>query len=321
MRKHLIFTTIIATLTLALSGCEEVVDFEITDSDRYVAVNALPCADSTLYVNLSYSRFFLDNTPFQPVSNASITMTVNGTALASPTRQGSNYTFGYFLNGGDSLYMTINIPGRLPISTYTHIPNNPAIGNFKAEIDTLQPITAGEMSFTLTDESNLRNYYYIYVSERDSGTQWNRWENKWDTIDTVRHTTFSCLDLAVTDPSVNLSMGIIGYYQSLLFSDSLIDGEVHDMLLSIPMLKDTAEHPIQRDYTLVIESLSPEAYRYRVDVSNAHSATSYFSEPTNPYSNITGTIGIFAGIAIKKIPITFTYKEAVEEKSKSNRQQ
>ena len=70
-RKNLIFLILLALLT---AGCEEVMEFDIDEGSRAVVVNALPCADSTLFVNITYSRFFLDNTPFQPVVGADVSM-------------------------------------------------------------------------------------------------------------------------------------------------------------------------------------------------------------------------------------------------------
>lgn len=312
-RKNLIFLIFLALLT---AGCEEVMEFDIDEGSRAVVVNALPCADSTLFVNITYSRFFLDNTPFQPVVGADVSMDINGTMYSYSSYADGNYFFGQTLNGGDTLTMHVNIAGREEITGGTRVPYLPNMLNFKAELDTLQPITAGELSFTLVDDASQRNYYYIYISERDSGCRWNHWEEKWDTIDTIRHSYFSCLDLDISSPEVNSSEGLFGYFSSLLFTDSLINGQHHEMLISLMLPRDTAEHPIQRDYTLVVQSLSPEAYRYRLEVAKAGSIEQYFAEPSPIYSNIKGALGILGGISQRVIPLVFTYKDPRREEDK-----
>ena len=295
------------------------VEFDAGDIEPLVVVNALPCADSTLLVNITYSRFFLDNKEFKPVEGASVEIETGGTTLVPTHRTGANYMFNYRIAGGDSLTMHVNIDGYDEIYSATRVPYNPPIDSLKFEIDTLTPFTSGEISFTLNDDASLRNYYLIYIMERDSGSRWNSWETRWDTIDTVVHATFNCMDLSICDQSVNLSTGLLGYFGSLLFTDSLINGQNHSVLITIPMFKDTAEHPIQRDYTLVVESLSHEAFRYRAAVSKASSLTQYFAEPEKIYSNINGALGIMAGISKRTIPITFTYKEAVQDSTARRR--
>ena len=74
----------------------------------------------------------------------------------------------------------------------------------------------------------------------------------------------------------------------------------------------TAEHPLQREYTLIVEALSPEAYAYTKEVMAARGMASYFAEPARVYSNLSSGIGIFAAIARRQYPLTFTYKEAEE---------
>ncbi len=305
--------TLASLLLLILGSCEKVVELDIEDLEPLLVVNAMPCADSTLFVNVTYSRFFIDNSPFRPVTDASVQMEVNGTMMTSTYRDGANYYFGYQLNGGDSLTLHLSKEGYDDVTGGTRVPTIPDMQNFKAEIDTLQPITAGQIHFTLNEPASERNYYYLYILERDSGSRWNEWEHKWDTIDTIRHAYFNCMDLSISDPAVNVSEGLMGYFSELLFSDSLINGEAHDMLVSLVLFKDTAEHPLLREYTLVFESLSNEAFRYRKAVAQASSMTQYFAEPARIYTNLIGAPGILAAIAKQKIPIVFTYKEQDEE--------
>ena len=301
-----------ALLVLLFASCEKVVEFDIDDTQRQVVVNALPMTDSTFFVNITYSRFFLDNQAFAPVTDATVTLSANGTPVAFAGRNEGNYNFTYTVAAGDSLELSVDIPGRPTITAATRALAMPSVTSLTALIDTLQPITAGEIAFQLDDQQGLANHYLIYIAERDSGSRWNWWEERWDTIDTVRNAYFNCYNREVTDPTVNSESGFMDYFTRLLFSDDNIDGQSYEMLLSIPMFKDTAEHPILRQYTLVVESLSPEAFTYITQVAASQGAESYFAEPAQIYSNINGALGIFAAIARREFPITFTYKEADE---------
>ena len=303
----------IILFALLFASCEKIVEFDIDDTERLVVVNALPCTDSLLFVNVTYSRFFLDNQAFQPVTDATVTIGYNGTTLTSTRREGANYCFPYQVTAGDTLTLSVSVPGHATITAATRALPQPAMTTPVAEIDTLMPISMGDITFTLTDNANLNDWYYIYVLERDSGARWNLWEEKWDTIDTVSHAYFTCLNREITAPGVNVSEGMMDYFTSLMFSDSLINGTACDIKISLPMLKDTAEHPLLKEYTLVVEALSREAFRYLNDVAAAQSMGSYFAEPNRIFSNLSGGLGIFAAIARRQYALTFTYKQNEED--------
>jgi len=304
--KKIIFSII--TACALLCSCEKVIELDDDYLEPIVVANALPCTDSLIFVNITYSRFFLDNREFQPVANATVTIDVNGTALSSTQRDGANYLFDYSVVAGDSLTLHVAIPGHDEITAGTRAVPLPNMTTPLAEIDTLMPISMGDIIFTLTDDASRSDYYYIYVLERDSGTQWNQWENHWDTVDTVRHAYFTCLNREITAPEVNVSEGMMDYYTSLMFSDSLINGQAYDLKVSLPMFRDTAEHPMLKEYTLVVEALGPEAWRYRRDVAASQGADSYFAEPRRIYSNLSSGLGIFAAIARRQYDLIFTYK-------------
>lgn len=296
-------------LAAVFTSCEKVVEFDLEDSERYIVVNALPSTDSLFFANITYSRFFLDNQEFPPVTNATVTLDVNGTLYSSTSREGGNYLFAYRPLAGDTMTLHVDIPGRESIIGGTRQPAMPDMQAPIAELDTLLPFNTAEINFTINDPSG-RNYYYVYLTERDSGIKWNMMEKKWDTIDTVVTPYFNCVNDEIIDPSVNSIEGFMKYYNRLLFIDSLIDNQSYDVTLSLMMLKDTAEHPIMREYSLVVESLSLDAYRYRKEVLAAQGIGASFSEPTRIYSNIRGgALGIFAGIARKKYPLEFVYKQ------------
>ncbi len=299
-------------MAMNLASCEKIVDFDIEQTERHVVVNAFPMCDSLLFVNLTYSRFFLDNQTFLPVDNATVSIDVNGTTFTSASRNGANYLFNYTAAANDSVSLRVSVPGHDVIVGGTRIPDFPQMLPPVAEIDTLQPITQGNIIFTINDP-DAENYYYVYIMQRDSGSRWNQWESKWDTIDTVRHAYFNCLNHEVTAPEVNSIEGLMDYFNALLFTDANINAQNYELTLSLMMLKDTAQNPIMHEYTLVVESMSREAFRYTKEVLASQGLASYFAEPAQIYSNLSSGLGIFAGIARREYPLTFTYKEQEEE--------
>ena len=172
----------IYVLILLFVSCEKVVEFDIDNTERYVVVNALPCTDSLLFVNVTYSRFFLDNQDFQPVTDATVSINYNGTTLISTRRDGANYGFPYQVTAGDTLTLSVTVPGYATITAGTRAVPRPSMTTPVAAIDTLMPISMGDITFTLTDNADRSDWYYVYVLERDSGSQWNLWEEKWDKV-------------------------------------------------------------------------------------------------------------------------------------------
>ena len=141
---------IILIVCAMLCSCEKVMEFDIEESDRMVVVNALPSTDSLLFVNITYSRFFLDNQPFTAVTDATVSIDVNGTTMASTGRDGANYLFGYTATASDTLTLHVSTPGRPDIIGGTRVVPLPDMLPPLAEIDTLQPITAGDVTARTT---------------------------------------------------------------------------------------------------------------------------------------------------------------------------
>lgn len=308
--------TIISLFAAILfASCEKVVEFDVGEMKPLIVINSLPNTDSMFFVNITYSRFFLDNRAFDSVTNATVTVDINGTPLSSYGHSGANYLFNYRATEGDSLTLHVSVPGHDEIIGGTRIISLPDMQPPLAEIDTLLPILQGNITFTISDPQDRENYYYIYIAEHDSGSRWNNWDNRWDTIDTVIHPYFFCLNADITDAEVNTTMGALNYFNELLFVDKRINGTNCEITLSVLMLKDTAENPIMRDYTLVVESLSREAYLYLKDVKANRDMQNYFAEPARLFSNLSSGLGIFASIGRQKYHLTFTYKAIPEEKS------
>ena len=98
-----------------------------------------------------------------------------------------------------------------------------------------------------------------------------------------------------------------GYiYTQLLTTDKLIDGQRHNTTIMMILLRDTNEvAPFIHEYTLNVESVTPERYQYLQDIEQATSIMQLITEPAPVYSNVNGALGIFAGNSKVTFPLPY----------------
>ena len=108
-----------------------------------------------------------------------------------------------------------------------------------------------------------------------------------------------------------------GYlYQELLTTDKLIDGQNHNTTMMVILLRDTNEvGTFLHEYSLNIETVTPERYQYLQDIANATSITQLITEPAPVFSNVNGALGIFAGNARR----TFSLYSFINENDTTRR--
>ncbi|MBP5536008.1 MAG: DUF4249 domain-containing protein [Bacteroidales bacterium] len=300
MMKKSLFP-ILAVLAL-FASCEKVVEFDTTASKAKPVLNAIPSAGKTLFVNYGNTRFFLDDNNEHPISNADITITVNNTTLHPTGNSHCNYFFDYQLQEDDRLQIAITNPDGSRVSSSTYVPRLPRIDSVVSYIDTTQVFNVGIIQFNLHDYAGYPEYYHFAVQQRDSGCRYNEWTKKYDTVDTTYYTYFLCYTPQFTDPSVSQSEALGGYfYSDLLATDQLADGQTVNANFLLMLLIDTNEvQPFLHQYTMIVESVTPDRFRYLKDVATATSLTTVFAEPSQVYSNVDGALGIFAGAAIRR---------------------
>ena len=89
---RILFSSIIV-LALLASSCEKVIDFDASNTRPTPVLNAIPTAGQQLFVNYSYTRFFLDTVNSHPVGNVNMVVTANGQEYRPVSINGSNYFF------------------------------------------------------------------------------------------------------------------------------------------------------------------------------------------------------------------------------------
>ncbi|MBP5541800.1 MAG: DUF4249 domain-containing protein [Bacteroidales bacterium] len=311
--KRVILLVLSSYLLLLFASCEEVIPVDPTTSEAMLVLNGVPSSGRQMSVFFAYSRYFLDNSNNHPVEGAVVTMDVNGHSFRPDSVVRCNYWFPYILQDDDTVAVRVNMDGNL-VSAKTYVPRSPQVENLVAVVDTSG--TLGEamglgafrllaVGFDLKDYPDHDDYYCITVDQRDSGTHYRPYFDIYDTVDTTRLTYFVCLDKKLISPEVAAIPGLgDAFFNRLIFSDDLIEGKNHRVSLMLLLLRDTTEvEPFIHEYTLHVESVTPERVKYLKDIATATSQLQIFSEPAPVYSNVDGALGIFAGNARRTYPL------------------
>lgn len=296
---------LIALALLTLASCEKVIDFDTTASQSEPVLNAVPSAGKQLFVYFANTHFFLDSTNNQPVGGADMTLTVNGTDLRPASIDRCNYYFNHTTRENDSLAIRIRTNSRT-ITAQTVVPPMPRISQPVAFTNDSGSFHLLIVNFNIDDYPDRKDYYCINIRQRDSGSRYRPYFQRYDTIDTTYNTLFLCNDKALIDSFIATNLSVAGFspFNQLLTPDDKFNGQNHNTTLTLIRLTDTNEViPYLHQYTLDIETVSPERYRYLQDISGATSPLQLLTEPPAIYSNVNGALGIFAANARRTFPL------------------
>ena len=305
MKKQFHWAFAAVLFILLMASCEKVIEFDTSISQSELVLNAVPSAQQQLFVNFAYTHFFLDTVHGYPLKDANIVMSINGNNYYPSTQKGSNYFFDYTLQEDDSLFVTINAGGRI-ITSHTTVPRMPIITNPVAQTNDTGAFHLMVVNFNIDDHPNYKDYYCISIRQRDSGSHYIPYLDIYDTIDTTYNTLFLCNDKALIDPTLAAEMSFRGFVPAdrLMSSDEMFDGQLHNTTLMLILLRDTNEvQPYIHQYTLDVETVSPDRFRYLKDIANATSMLQLLTEPPAIYSNVQGALGIFAANARRQFPL------------------
>lgn len=297
---HIVFLVMLGIL---FASCEKVLDIDDSGAGDILVLNGVPSAGNRAFVYFSHSHFFLDSSITHPVSGAAPTLTVNGIPYTPDSVAGCKYFFPYTCQPGDSMTIDItSIDGNVHGKTY--VPLFPDVTDFNVTEYASPSFNFYWAKYTLHDHADNPEYYYLKVEVRDSGMRFNDWTRQFDTVDTV-HSTYFLLpsNPEITSHEVSPNEALGGYlYSSLMSTDRQIDGQNYEVNLYILLLKDTNElndsvHVFKHWYDVTIESITPARMRYLISVAQNLNTVSFFAEPVQPYTNLEGGVGIFAGTA------------------------
>lgn len=290
--------------TFAMVACEKVIEIDEADYEKHLVLNGLPSAGERFFVNFSHTHFFLDPNNAQPVAGAQLRLTTPNATLTPDSIAGCNYFFNYVCRPGDTLNMEVVADGET-VRAQTYVPQMPSIDNIGVNRLATHSFRFYSTKFTLHDHGGNPEYYHLVVRVRDSGLRYDPWTQKIDTVDTIHSTYFYIppINSAITSNDVNPFIPLGGYlYSQVMFMDKHIDGTDYPVELDILHLTDTNEINTEVDtfrhwYTVVVESITPARWNYLLSVARTQSISSYFAEQGAAWSNVSGALGIFSGMA------------------------
>ena len=315
MRQPLPLLVFSFCLLVFFASCEEIIPVDPATAETQLILNAVPSQGHQLSVYFAHSRYFLDNSNNHPVDGVEMVVNVNGRDYRPDSVVRCSYYFPYTLQADDSLSVRVSLSGGHNVTARTYVPRPPQVTNLTALVDTsgtlgtdprLGAFRMLAISFDLQDYPSHDDYYCITLSQRDSGSRYYDFLDRYDTVDTSFLTYFICLDRQLTSSDVSAIPGLgDAFFNRLLFSDKRIDGQNHSASIVLLLLRDTTEiEPFIHEYTLHIESVTPDRFRYLKDIATATSRMQIFSEPAGVYSNVNGALGIFAGNAHLVYPLS-----------------
>ncbi len=300
-------------LSLALSSCEKVIEFNGDETENHMVMISKPQSDSPWKVRLTESRFFLSPDTIGTIKNAQISIEVNGrTPNNIITHQGNGvYDLGYTPQPGDTLTLRVTTPEKGTMMAGCRIPNRPVVSNISCTYDTSHyydyypdtvEVAGGRITVKLTidDPADAVNYYMLRVSSANLNYNYNT-----DTYDTIRtHKNISVDDNVLFDMDATEEIFGFGtednYGDAVLFTDERINGQSHTILFDF-----WDQHLIGTIYVEVY-TLSRDLYLYEKSLKATSQLDEFsiiFAEPVQLYCNVTGGIGILGGSAVSKIPI------------------
>ena len=345
MKKTLYILSSVAVL--ALAACEKQIDIDIEDQQQMIVANAQGVAGEPLELSLTYSRpmfgsFYVafDESYFPAISDATVSLRVNGGGTITASHIGGNYSFPHTPQPGEELELTIAVPGREPLVTTTSVPQEPLVDEIRVgeresspDIDNNTSVDY-TVTIPLTDRGGTTDYYSIKMYIHDTAF-YTYYDNNGaayahDTMADNRD-WFECQDQLIVS-GINIDDALEGvavptfYGSEMLFNDALIDGTTHSIDLQTDLnlgylrynggyingeYNPNFTYTVRGTIYVEVSSLSRDHYLYlqTMDSYDYDELMGLFSEPVQIHSNIDGGIGIFA-VKAKK---TFSHRFEIDQ--------
>lgn len=313
--KYIYFLSVAAVVSFLFS-CEKVIEFSGDEVKTKLVLNSILMPDSVVKIQLTESRFFLDNNDlFNKIDDAKVILWKDGDSIESLQNAGKGYYVGtYVPREGDNLRITASHSGFDPIECETQIVSptpiiavdttntrveirETTVGEYKNgkwiitdTIDYLESIE-GDIDITLKDPADIAGYYAIRLDLHIRHQTGNVH------VQPVYYSSNAPVfktnnELALSDDDDYLDSRL-----SHLFSDELFDGREYKLKIKIYPFNygywtDEKSKITNMAIQVTLQSLSHSCYMY-LKTREANSDSDFFTEPVQIYTNIKGGIGIF----------------------------
>ncbi len=270
---------IIFVLIFLFIGCEKYIDMEIPDRGRKLVMNCLYSDTGNVIVNISLSKFILDNAPFSAISGAHVYLYENGFIVDTLTEINSGrYCSNGFVPSMNATHKIEAFYGSYSVTAQSFIPK-PA--EFALEDTTLIQSEFNEalrLRIRINDSANESNYYLIGFETKNLYYEEDHFN--------------PALYFDTEEPYIEAFHNEYG-----IFSDNLFNGQ--NQLLSFDL---DLYHFVEDSTTVYIKlfSISRDMYMYLLTLTaQQQSMESFFAEPVMVYNNIENGFGIFAGYTFR----------------------
>lgn len=295
--------SIIALLSILLVSCTKIVEFNGEMSDPKIVVNSIFSNDTSLWVNITTSRFFLDNAPITSIDNATVSVYKNGDYVADMIHSGEgNYGLASLIPQPNVTYsLKVTAPDKEEVTCEASFPTPIHIVSIDTIYDFDQEYWNNSylIKLKIDDPAGEKNYYRIsvyadrYIYQESGPIEYMVYrELPWIWSDDVVLTGGGEEETDIFDSEV--------YNEYKIFDDTFFDG--NEYTLDFNMLSDFLIGEEEENYAMVffvLETLSEEYFTYlRSKTVHQSSSDDFFSEPVPIYSNIQGGIGYFGGYSM-----------------------
>ncbi len=318
------FLLILAFFAVVFTSCETDIEFSGKDSSTLLVVNSIITPDSLIKVQVSESKFFLDNdSKFNDVMNATVKIWVNDIEQPALLHKGNGlYVSSYKPKAADKIKITAKndkyaevksfteVLAAIPISTVDTtykvtdrypIFSNGGYGEYNGTNDTIGYNYNLQLNIKLhiKDPKESDNYYRIIMKTVDHSA------NGMSVVNTQYITSDDPVFGSTSEEGI---FGGEAYSIYSVFSDALFNGKEYSLRISSNFFSSTlirnepskTDDPDIKPYEIVkkeivfeLQSISKSYYLYLKTRETSSNVMEFFSEPVQIYNNIEGGIGIF----------------------------
>lgn len=310
--KHIIKYSLLLPLVVVLTACETIIDVDTEDIDPYAVLMSRAEPDSLLTVRMTWSRYTLDNHPFRPITDATVSLELNGTAVSSSNLSDGNYRFAVVPQPGDTMTLTAYVPdGDRTLTAGARVPLKPNFDIVELVADTTSSYgdVYYRMRIKVTDPSH-HGFYKLMVFPSDWTFPWVDSLGSYDwsqpTIDSsYSYSTYIRVkDPVLTDASAIEALsdddGFNG--REFMFTSEHFVGDSYEFNVEFSQYSTGLGYYVEDVMTVApfkvkMTAMSYDYYRYEVTRDGQSTVQTIFMEPVQVYCNVDGGLGIFGALS------------------------
>ena len=287
-------------LMLVLLSCETVINIDVPREKASLVVNSTLADNTPFLVDVSTSRYILDDQEFNPVTGATIEVFEDDNLLTVLTDSADGtYHSPLLPQPGKTYHLVVNKPGFDEASALVLLPKD-SVQITQIELDTVVTNELGyeeeQLKFTITfkDDPNLKNYYGFSVVNTYYSYLYDETVDPPLLVDSVL--VENKLSLYTPDPTLEEEQA---YGQEILFNDEIISGKTYTMSFFTTVYYsgyiNNAGLPNQgpNKFNIQLNNVSESYYYYKLSSQlQLYNEGNPFAQPVTVYNNITNGFGV-----------------------------